>query len=208
VSGVHNALRRGPWGQAASAILGESRESTGIERLSESLSPVINLWSEDRPDWNVERLEQRVQLHGFQAAVAGEFSCIVFEAPPDDDSILIIDKLIITGTLQHLIGYDARPAGATESQLKEMLDQRARPNAAVLPRSRVFSDTNAATALTAQFFRFTGSNAGSTVLEVPFVLIGNNRALIVEVGTANSPATVTAFGRERRLLPSEKHLSG
>lgn len=204
MSSIHNALRRGPWSHAAQGILGDTREGGGIERLSESMTPTIDLWG--RPDWLLYVNEKMVFLHGFQPAVAGEFSCCVFEAPATPlpgQSILVIDRLLIHGAVQCIIGYDARPAGATESQVKDFLDQRARPIAAARPRSRVFNDSNAATALTGPFFRFTPP-ANSVTIEVPFICLSLNLALIVEVGTVNTACTVTAIGRERDLLPPER----
>lgn len=204
MGGIHNELRRGPWTKAATGILGDTREGSGVERLGESMTPILDLWSSARPDWALYRNEKLVFLHGFQAAVAGELSCIVFEAPAAPNNILIIDEIHVVGTGQHLVGYDARPAGAVEVTTKDFLDQRARPIAAARPRSRVFTDTNVASAVTGPFFRFTGATAGNNILKGPFILLGNNLALIVEHQTANSSDVVTAFGREREMLPSEE----
>lgn len=201
---LHNELRRGPWSAAISSALGDTREG-GVERFGETLTPVVNIW--ERPDWAVLIRHHLLYLSGFQAAVAGEFSCIVFQPPPttNAESILVIDRLLISGTIQCLVGYDALPAGAVELTLKDFLDQRARPAPAQRPLSRVFQDSNAASALTGPFLRFTGGVAGSNVLEGPFILSSvQGLSLVVECGTVNTSITVTAFGRERQLMPSER----
>lgn len=207
---MHNAMRRGPWSSAATAIVGDTREGAGIERLGESLTPTIDLWS--RPDWLLYVREYMVYLHGFQAAVAAELSCIVFDAAPFANSLLVIDELHVNagGALQIAIGYDARPAGAVESTLKDFTDQRARPVFAARPRSRVWADSNAATALTGPRFRFTCVAGTNRIpLPAPHVLLGNQLSLIVEHdATVNTALIATAFGRERTLLPSEVRLIG
>lgn len=204
---IHNELKRGPWGPALASVVGLSRDAAGLERLGETLTPNLDLWSGDRPDWAIERREHLVQLHGFQAAVAAELSAIVFDASTDPNTILIIDELYISGALQVLIGFDARPAGAVESTLKDFRDHRVRAGAAAnrRPRSRVWTDSNAATALTGPYMRFTGNAAGTNLLKVPWVVLGDNLSLIVEHGTVNTALLVTAIGRERQLLPSESH---
>jgi hypothetical protein len=202
---IHNELRRGPWSRAATAILGDTREGSGIERLGESMTPSLDLWSPARPDWAIYRGEQLVYLHDLQAAVAAEFGCIVFEAPPNPVSILTIDFLEVTFASEVLVGYDARPAGSVENTTtKDFLDQRARPTAAARPRSRVFADSNVGTALTGPFRRFTPTVSVTTIIPGPFVLLGNNLALIVEGALANVAIRVSAVGRERDLLSSER----
>lgn len=204
---VHNELKRGPWGPAASAIVGLSRDASGLERLGETLSPEIDIWSAARPDWAIERRESLIWLNAFAAAVAGELSCLVFDAGTDPNNLLIIDRLHVNfGTLQYRIGFDARPPAAVEDPNKDFLDLRSRtPIATIRPRSRVWVDSNAATALTGPSTRYTNQVAGTTVVEGPWIVIGDNLSLIVEGGTVNTAITVSAFGRERTLLPSEQH---
>ena len=204
---LHNELKRGPWGSAISGVVGLSRDASGLERLGETLTPIIDIWSPARPDWAIERREQLVFLHGFQAAVAGELSCIVFDASVDANTILIIDRLLVTAAAV-LIGIDARPAGATESTNKDFMDHRVRAGSAAnrRPRSRVWTDSNAATAVTGPLLRYNAPGAAITGdLPGPFVLIGDNLSLIVEHQTVNTAIHVTAIGRERQLLPAEAH---
>lgn len=200
---LHNELRRGPWSAAVTAALGDTREG-GVERFSESLQPVMNIW--DLPEWAILRREQLIYLHGFAPAVVGELSCVTF-SNPDPNMILVITDILISGVLQVIIGYDARPPGAAESPLKDFKDHRVRAGTAAArrPVSQVFTDSNVATALTGPFFRFTGGVAGSNLLRGPWVVLGDSLSLIVEHGTANNALVVTAFGYERQLLPSEPH---
>lgn len=202
---IHNALKRGPWTIAANAILGETREGSGIERLGESMTPTLDLWS--RPDWLLYSREQLVYLHAQVANVAAEFGAGVFEAPPIVNGLLVVDRIEIGGLVAaatFFIGYDARPAGSVEvTTNKDFLDQRCRPNPAARPKSRVFTDTNAATALTGPSFRTTCAANVINTIEGPFILLGNNLALIVEHAVVNIPFNVSVFGRERQLLPSE-----
>lgn len=206
----HNELRRGPWTRAADAILGTTREGSGIERLGESMTPSIDLWSPARPDWDLYRQEKGIYLHAATTAVAAEFSSVIFEAPLSGQSILIIDQIHITvgAAAQFNIGYDIRPAGAAAQVTKDFLDTRGRDTTAARPRSNVYADTNAATALTGPFMRVTISGNLTFVLNTRFVLLGvppliNANVLIIEHQTVNVAFSATAFGRERELMPSE-----
>lgn len=200
---LHNELRRGPWSAAVTAALGDTREG-GVERFSESLQPIMDIWS--RPEWAILRREQLIYLHGFAPAVAGELSCVTF-SNPDPNMILVIERLMINSASQMAVGYDARPPGAAESSNKDFLDHRVRAGAAAnrRPVSQVFTDSNVATALTGPFFRWTGGVAGSNFLPGPWVILGDSLSLIIEHATANTAIVATAFGYERQLLPSEPH---
>lgn len=205
---IHNELKRGPWGPALASVVGLSRDAAGLERLGETLTPVLDLWSPARPDWAIERREHLVFLHALAPAVAAELSCVVFDGSTDPSTILIIDALIFSNITQVNIGFDARPAGATEATTKDFLDHRVRAGAAAnrRPRSRVWIDSNAATALTGPLFRYVGAaSALGAYLPVPFVVLGDNLSLICENTTVNTALHVTAIGRERQLLPSESH---
>lgn len=207
---IHNELRRGSWSQAASAILGDTREGSGIERMGESMTPVIDLWNPARPDWTLYRREKGVYLHAASSAVAAELAAVVFEAPLSGNSILIVDELHVTCgvTSSFNIGYDIRPAGSAAATTKDFLDTRGRDTTAARPRSNVYSDSNAATALTGPFFRITIPAGITQVYKCNFVLLGvppliNANVLIVEHQTVNVAFSATAFGRERELLTSE-----
>jgi len=93
---IHNALSRaGAIQSGLRAAVGMKEAEDGVERLGETLTPVIDLWS--REEWAVLRNSRLCGLHVVQAAVAVQFSMAALRNPVDSNRLLIVQR----------IGFDA-----------------------------------------------------------------------------------------------------
>lgn len=105
---IHNELRRSKLSEALTRAVGASKGAPGIERFGETLTPVIDLWSQPEFAW------LRREVLGFSrrqvVAVAAELSMIALINPVNSRRIVTVDK---AGTLT---------AAATSVQLVAMTE--------------------------------------------------------------------------------------
>lgn len=104
---VHNELtgRSGFVSRAIRNALQIESGEVGIERVSETLQPNINLWS--RPEWAILRGERLWAVAPSQPAVAAEFSQVGIFNPAASGLIVVVDAVMgvanTTATVQEFM---------------------------------------------------------------------------------------------------------
>lgn len=93
---VHNVLRR-----AGTLIAGVRRmvggqEDTSLERLGETLTPILNPWG--LPEWAKLRGEDLYAVRTVQAAVVAEFSGIALTNPAGSGALIVVDNVQADGS--------------------------------------------------------------------------------------------------------------
>lgn len=90
---LHNELRRGQLSRAVTRLLGMQVGAVGIERLSESLTPVLDMWG--RPEFAYLRKEDRFQSGQQAAGAAGTTSYCHLRVPLGSNILCIVDRIIV-----------------------------------------------------------------------------------------------------------------
>ncbi len=90
---LHNELtgRAGFLARAIRNALQIENADTGIERLSETLTPTVNLW--ERPEWALLRGERLWGVAPSQAAVVAEFSQVGIFNPANSGLIVVVKEV-------------------------------------------------------------------------------------------------------------------
>lgn len=86
---IHNELRRSNLGAALTRALGLTRGVEGLERVGETLTPTMDLWSQ--PEWAYLR---KVRLLAYTAgitATVGEYSGLAIVNPTGSGIIAVVD---------------------------------------------------------------------------------------------------------------------
>jgi len=122
---VHNELRRASLGAGLKKALGDSRSESGLERWSETLQPIIDLFS--RPDWDLLH-EVELFAHGVQVAAgaAGTFAKVgVFNPPTSNLLVTVLDHYL---RVDATTGVELFPVAAMlgAAATVHMLDRRRR----------------------------------------------------------------------------------
>lgn len=86
---LHNELRRGAFSKAVKAAVGDSKGPGGLERYSETLQPVLNLW--DRADFSFLRDELLFAQLLAQGGVVAEFSSIAISNASAKSLVIVTD---------------------------------------------------------------------------------------------------------------------
>lgn len=90
---IHNELtgRSGFVARAIRNALQIEDAEKGVERLSETLNPTINLWQ--LPEWALLRGERIWGVEPSQPAVAGEFSAVGIFNPANSGLMVVVDEI-------------------------------------------------------------------------------------------------------------------
>lgn len=207
---IHNQLRRGGWSKALKNALGDSQGESGIERYGETLTPVIDIWSQ--PEWSFLRNETLFSARIVRAADAANVSIIGLSLPLASKFIVIVE------------GITARNSVAGGNLVLSMLD---RATAAALAgfglgNPPFFRDQRAHATIGAQFAPVETWSAASGAVTINGTMEDKNYVdtndrdfkclpLIVRPGgtvflqglAVNQQIVGTFFGRVRTALPTE-----
>lgn len=93
---IHNQLTRGPWSSAIQAALGDSKAEGGIERYGETLTPIVDLWSQ--PEFAFLRVEHLGACHFTSVAVVAELSFVAVGPNLNDTTSVVVVEAISART--------------------------------------------------------------------------------------------------------------
>jgi hypothetical protein len=108
MASLHNQLRRTPFSRALKQALGDTREQGGLERYGETLTALIDLWSQ--PDWAILREEQLWARVFFSPAVVGELSACAITLPVGSSQIVTVDGAVARAGVA-TVGLGLAPRG-------------------------------------------------------------------------------------------------
>jgi len=91
MAGVHNELRRGPFGRALKNAVGDSTSEGGLERFGETLDPIIDLWGP--PEFYFLRGDLFWSIRLQRAADAGNACIVGVMLPTLSRYLLIVDEI-------------------------------------------------------------------------------------------------------------------
>lgn len=128
MSSIHNALQRGIINDALKRATGLTKSGSAIERMGETLTPIIDLWS--RPEWSVLNGEGLMGANIVQPVVAGQLSFICLGNPTGSGMIVVVTRISArdqTLTDDFIIGIAGDPpAGVVASAPWVSRDRRFR----------------------------------------------------------------------------------
>ena len=207
MSTIHNALSRA--GAIQSGIreaVGMKEAEAGVERLGETLTPVIDIWS--RPDWAVLRGAQLAGLSILSAAVALQFSMAALRNPVGTNQLFVV----------HRIGFDV---GADMTVFLEMATVAEVDATLGTLTTGSVRDRRRSTSFFSRGRVATGSdllnsvNAGAFVIDrmasssdrffriAPPVILPPGQAVVIVGQTVNTALVGIFAWEERALLPGE-----
>lgn len=206
---IHNALRRpGKLLVGIKNALGMAEADAGVERLSETLTPIINPWG--LPEWASLRGEGLWAGWRLQSAVAAQNGYVGIVNPSTSNNIIVVD------------GFHVRTGAVTDVTVSRqtynaVLSLRETNNIACPARDSRFSAAGFSAArisvggaagllaTAAQTMESLASaNAANIVGYSPPTILLPNEALIVEANTVNINISVAFWGRVRPFLPGEQ----
>lgn len=180
-------------------------EDTALERLGETLTPILNPWG--LPEWAKLRGEDLYAVTSVQSAVAAEFSAICIENPVASNSLIVVDDVQVSAagvnipaTLEIMLISAVSATYTVVARPASLRDRRFRSTFASKAQLRFGSDpSNTFGAQLAQIPVTTLENAYRCL---PVILQPGD--LLAVIGqTVNSALRVNWVWRERAALPGE-----
>jgi len=199
----HNELRRGPWSNAVSNALGDTKGG-GLERYGETMQPVLDLWR--LPEWAFLRRERLCAIVRTEGAVAGEFSGAGIVNPAGSGAIVVLEGAsadaagVLIFQMQTLAEFQAATlATVTKGNVRDRrwVDLAATTIANVVGGS----DAAAGLGLTIEQRRSSG-NMTLSFESLPIVLPPGFGVVLMCL-TVLTAATFNFSWRERNALPGE-----
>jgi hypothetical protein len=206
---VHNQISRSAELTAAvTAALGITKVEGGVERFSETVDLVMNLWG--MPEWAFLRTERLCARSLFQTAVAAEFSMIALLNPVGSGHLAVVEAA-------HSSQVNSKFQCCTEAELATLAGRTQVAHArdrrwgrGALSAAGAFNSTcvvangtDPTEALNASGIFFeTISVLGQPAACVPVVL-NPGHAFVISGSTVNTSLFGNLVWRERRAYPSE-----
>jgi len=201
---IHNALRRSTLSRALTRAVGDSRGDAGLERYGETLTAVIDLWSQ--PEWAYLRGETLVGSVTVAAAVVAEFSAVALINPAASGFLVVVERVFAHGSIQTFaLGQStAAPLIATLAAVGsgQIRDRRNRQTANTVGQLLSGSDAGSIAASAELIAAVATTDRVGFESSLPVVL-PPGQGLAVQGQTVNLQV-IAAFGwRERAVLPGE-----
>lgn len=202
---IHNELRRTPLSYALTRAVGDSQGAGGLERYGETLTPVLDLFSQ--PEWAYLRKEWLCTLIMTQTAVAAEYSIGGLANPAGSGLIVVVDAASFYSSGANLSGSLNR---VTEAAALATLvaygrgtsrDTRS-PTLPGMAYGVYGTDAGTVGAQMESALSVAGSQIGKFASALPFIL-SPGQALLAQVGTVNITAQFMFRYRERKAFPGE-----
>jgi hypothetical protein len=205
VGTLHNELRRaGQFQRGFLLALGITDSDSGVERLGETLTPIIDLWS--RPEWHFVRDERITGFTLVSIAVAAEFTGQAIVNPAGSNRLVVVElaayraELAFDVALQVVTEAQATVTYTVANSLRP-LDTRW-PGVSGVITLRDGSDAAATLGGTNIDFTFPPSTLGRQFVNLPVVLSpGFGLAMIGQ--TVNTAFRGIWRIRDRLALPGE-----
>lgn len=194
---VHNALNRATeLLRGFRAAVGLVDSGYGVERISETLVPTLNIWSgQDSPEWFALRGEKRAFGYYDLAALAGNYSMLQIYNP--HQLIVVVDEirasLKVAGDILLLYTNTQLSAGTSSTHA---LDRR-------LNRPATNIRYEQAAALVGTIFGWHSALAGEEMTIGHRMVLGFNQGIVIAPGAVNTRIIANFYWRERAFLPGE-----
>jgi len=191
---VHNALHRGDVAAALKNALGVTDPEDGLERFSETLQPVLDLW--ELPEWAILLRRRLWTAYGSVAAGGAGTVTQIALGTAQTDTLTVIERVFcdvaaLATLLTGLSGFGTGLGGT-------MRDGRMQ---GILAQTSSFTKNSAVVrSITAGGARL---SAGEWT-PGPWIVRGSVRQLLVEADALNTAMLVTAMGYEYNILPTER----
>lgn len=207
---THNQITRQNFNKALRAALGISKTDPALERFSETLDPVLDLWS--MPEWAFLRGELLWASGVTQTAVPLEFSGAAVINPADSGLLIMVDELSAGGSGQSLLISDAVPVTTIQAtyaltQLAPARDTRAWPDVTVpgAPPSpvQIWMGSDPASLAGIRAEKLSIQAAVTTQAQSPPFVLKPGTALHVEGASVNLGVDFNFAGRVRAAFPGE-----
>lgn len=205
---LHNALNRGDLSSALLRALGNTRGAEGLERIGETLTPIIHLWG--LPEWAYLRHERLAASATFGAAVVAEFAAVGVLNPVGSGMLVVVEAISVSNGAaagQYLIKQATSAvvlATLAVTTTGFVRDRRWMDSASFLPRAQSLTGTDVAAIVgtTHEEMRVGANVSAPAVVCVPIV-IPPGHAVIVNNTATNVGFTASIAWRERQAYPSE-----
>lgn len=198
---VHNSIKYGgDLLRAYSRAVGMAEDETGVERLGETLTPVIDLW--DKPEFRLLRGERPFWHQQTAAAVAAERSILVLRNPAGSRLLAVVE---LARTVQDCtIRLSSNQAQVLDTDTQGFPRDGRLVAAGPDVRSRVRFGTMSETTANAgtTVWEMTLANDGKRIIKLDFILSPGRDLRLA--GIADNTALGGGFWwRERPALPGE-----
>lgn len=199
--GEHNEIKYTPYGRLG-RDLGVSETESGITRLSESLTPIVNIYGQ--PELALHRGERIYQVGQVSlTAPAARFAIAQLLNPAGSRVIAVVDRLLWTSTVN--VNVDAETGDSSAAIANPIVTQAAPIDVRVIPigasSTCVLRTGDVAAGLVA-FPQFFNGNF-QTWTEVAFVLAPNSQLLVIASVANTAITTFVIRWRERNANPGE-----
>lgn len=202
---IHNALRT--YAKLLDAIRRAAGESagtdfSGVERLSETLVPVLDIWR--RPEHALLRGEKLFARRVNSAAVAARFSSVELVNPTGSQVLAVVQRIKCSSGNAIIAIDNGAALGVTATTNGIVVDGRNATLGFDSTCTLVTGDFAATVANPQDFVTFAGGAAGASTFgsDFPWIL-PPGRKLFMVCDTVNTAINMTVLWWERPLLPNE-----
>jgi hypothetical protein len=202
---VHNSIKYGTHNLGGIALIaGVSREASGIERLGETLTPVLDVWTQ--PEWALPRQELPGAVNVVAAAVVGEFSACALINPAASGLLVVCEALTfaaVGASMTCFLEIVTEPAArATLATTEVPLVCRDRRQSRGL-RSSIITGSDPASIGTVLDEQTSTAALVFAAFAVLPVILPPGQAVLVRGGTVNSALVTNWKVRERPAVQGE-----
>lgn len=210
---IHNAISRGFNNDALKAAVGASKDAGGVERFSETLQGVINIWG--LPEWAWLRKEYLWCKTLAAGPVAAEFSAVGVSCAVGSRALVMVDGASVSqlpaasnGRAQ-MVARTTLSGTLTQNAVNSTRDQRLAPDPnafqANVPFVEMWNGTDAADIgnTNPQEAFTTPASATQPLLGIVPCILKPGGGLVVTASVVNTITVVTFWGRSRAALPGE-----
>ena len=201
----HNALKYGPLiSKAASIAAGGGYGEVGISRLSETLTPTIDLWS--RPEWALLRGERHWMVRPSNIATVAEFTQVGIRNPTGSRMLVVVQWIQVVPVSNEKFSVKYAASSAVDAtSTPNSLDTRTSLLAGISTVSLANSAAAALGANLASWSRLSGDSGEPLRLDL---VLSPGFDVYVGIDVTNRAIEATFRGYERMAFPGELQTNG
>lgn len=204
---IHNALSRAGAIQAGiRRAVGVQESEAGVERLGETLTPVMDLWS--RADWAVLRGGRLCALSILQAAVVNEFGMAALRNPVGSNLLVVVERIGFDVGADMTCFLEMATVAEVDASLGTLTTgsvRDRRESSSFFSRTQVATGTDLLSSLNAGAFVIDriASSTDRFFRIAPPVILPPGQCVNIVGGTSNTALVGIFAWEERALLPGE-----
>lgn len=201
---IHNEIRKGTLSEAVKRALGITRGDSGIERLGETVTPIVHPWG--MPEWAYLRGERLCCIWRTVGAVAAEYGYLALVNPALSEVIVVVEGASVETAAagQGYMGFQTEAAALATLATPtpgNVRDRRNLPVTATTCYTLVGTDPSSGLGAALEIRRIAAAQ-NLDFVHFPIILTPG-MALGINFATVNTAWNGNFLWRERQAYPGE-----